>query len=218
MTQLKSIISETETKYLKRLEEFFLVHYPSGHLVSHGLDHHNRVWSFAKELIRSEKEVSQFTSQFVDNLIVACYLHDIGMAKEIGFRHGSISNKYCRDFLAAESMDTVYFNESLEAIEHHDEKEKTTDRSSRLLLKFLAAADDLDAFGYIGVYRYLEIYLARGIRLQETPLLIKKNAEARFRNFENMFGKESLIVVKHRKRFQILISYFENLSSELNSR
>ena len=31
------------------------------------------------------------------------------------------------------------------------------------LLTILSVSDDLDAFGYIGIYRYTEIYLTRGI-------------------------------------------------------
>jgi hypothetical protein len=31
------------------------------------------------------------------------------------------------------------------------------------MLTILSVADDLDAFGYIGIYRYIEIYLERGI-------------------------------------------------------
>ena len=31
------------------------------------------------------------------------------------------------------------------------------------LLTILSVADDLDAFGFIGIYRYSEIYLTRGI-------------------------------------------------------
>lgn len=215
MTPLNKNISDAESKYLKRLEDFFSVHYPSGYLVSHGLDHHRRVWSFAKELILNEKEVLQFTSQFVENLIVACYLHDIGMTEEKGFRHGHLSRNYCLEFMKSESIDQEYFEEALEAIEHHDEKEYVPGKDSQSLLRFLTSADDLDAFGYIGIYRYLEIYLARGIELQEAVNKIKNNAEARFMNFENMFGKESDLVVKHRQRFHILFNYFEGLNSEL---
>jgi HD superfamily phosphodiesterase len=215
MTLLNKTISDTESKYLKRLEEFFSGHYPSGHLVSHGLDHHRRVWSYAKELLQNEKEDSQFTPQFVANLIVACFLHDIGMAKDIGFRHGLLSSKYCRDFLGMVSMEPDYFKDAIESIEHHDEKEYMPAGNSQSLLKYLTAADDLDAYGYIGIYRYLEIYMARGINLHEASGLIMKNAVARFRNFESMFGKESGVVKKHQKRFQILINYFEGLSSEI---
>ena len=31
----------------------------------------------------------------------------------------------------------------------------------------LSVADDLDAFGFTGIYRYLEIYLTRGINPED---------------------------------------------------
>ena len=56
------------------------------------------------------------------------------------------------------------------------------------LLNILSVADDLDAFGYTGIYRYSEIYLTRGISPKEIGNLIRENASRRYHNFEKIFG------------------------------
>ena len=40
----------------------------------------------------------------------------------------------------------------------------------------LSVADDLDAFGFTGIYRYSEIYLMRGINPNQLGHLIIENA------------------------------------------
>ncbi len=46
------------------------------------------------------------------------------------------------------------------------EKDYTSKRGSNDLLTVLSVADDLDAFGFAGIYRYSEIYLMTGYKPQ----------------------------------------------------
>ena len=44
-------IESAELKFRQILEDFFVSVYDEKDLFSHGIDHHRRVWSYAKELL-----------------------------------------------------------------------------------------------------------------------------------------------------------------------
>ncbi len=86
--------------------------------------------------------------------------------------------------------------------------------NNEILQLFLSVADDLDAFGYIGIYRYLEIYIARNVRPEVIGYEIRKNALVRFQNFELKYGNFPELIEKHRKRFLILDHFFFSYNKE----
>lgn len=197
----EDLITSAEIRYKPLLEDFFIKTWGSAILYSHDIDHHRRVWKYARELllITSPNDLPP------EKLLMASYLHDLGMATDRSERHGPAGMELCKAFLAGNNMDIAIYSDVMEAIENHDDKEYknlASDKSS--LLKILSAADDLDAFGFIGVYRYIEIYLARGI----TPIMISseiaRNAASRFANFETCFGDYPSLVEKHKPRYLIL--------------
>ncbi len=85
MTPKVDIIIKAEEKYKNKLEEFFKSVYDEKSLCSHGIDHHRRVWNYAKELLLSNDNKDVINeSGFPEKLIIACYLHDIGMSVDPG--------------------------------------------------------------------------------------------------------------------------------------
>jgi HD superfamily phosphodiesterase len=206
-----NLIDEAEKKYLTLLKSFFIQKWGETKLWSHDLSHHRRVWSYAKELL-------QYTGihdhRFAEKLMIACYLHDAGMAIDPGERHGRHSRKLCEQFLSENDLDKSDYKDVLEAIENHDNKEYADSPANDRLLLLLSVSDDLDAFGYIGIYRYLEIYLARGIQPENIGYLVRENAKKRFMNFEINFNDYPALVEKHRERCLILENFFDNLNSE----
>jgi HD superfamily phosphohydrolase YqeK len=212
-TNLKHKIKSAEKIYKDLLESFFICNYPENHLISHGLDHHRRVWKFAIELINHSAEEYQ-NSDFILKLIIACFLHDSGMSVDPGIRHGLHSKKLCEKFLMQNHMPVSDFSDVLQAIEHHDDKEYISPRNDDLLLKILSVADDLDAFGFIGIYRYAEIYILRGISTADLGKKILENASNRFRNFSSSYEKFPDLVAKHQKRFDILTEFFNQYNSQ----
>ena len=75
------------------------------------------------------------------------------------------------------------YKDVLETIENHDNKDyPQAAEGISALLNVLSVADDLDAFGFTGIYRYSEIYLARGINPLKLGNLIRENAAGRFEN------------------------------------
>ena len=214
MKQADAILS-AETKFISLLEEFFRKTWGSTPLYSHDIDHHRRVWKYCKELI----VITEAEETSADKLIIASYLHDIGMSTDPGFRHGSLSSELCRSFLSENDLDAVRFRDLLEAIEFHDEKEyKHKLSESNPVLRILSASDDLDAFGYTGIYRYLEIYLTRGISRQEIGFRIRENASGRFGQFVSQFGHFPDMIEKHRKRYLILDDFMAEYNSNIHNR
>jgi len=207
-----------EKKYLQTLEEFFTRIWGKTRLFSHDIDHHRRVWHYAKELLEViYSQGGTVDPEFPGKLMIACYMHDLGMSANPGIRHGRHSRELCRQFLQKNYADEPDFADLLDAVENHDNKEYgTVDSSGNEILKLLSAADDLDAFGYIGVYRYIEIYLARGIRPELIGSEIKKNALGRFRNFERNFGAYPELISKYRKKYLILDNFFTRYNKEIS--
>lgn len=205
------IIKKSEEKYLKSIEEFFREKWGDTKLWSHDISHHRRVWKYAKELLQSVKDTDQL---FIDKLLIACYLHDIGMSVDPGEKHGIRSRTICELFLEEKNLSPADCADLLEAIEIHDNKNYSDSTVNNRLLSMLSAADDLDALGHTGILRYADIYLKRGVPLKELGKLVITNSAARFRNFENHFSDNPELVGKHRKRYLILKEFYTSLILE----
>ena len=48
---LTASIESAELKFKQILEDFFVSVYDEKNLLSHGIDHHRRVWNYARELL-----------------------------------------------------------------------------------------------------------------------------------------------------------------------
>jgi HD superfamily phosphodiesterase len=206
-------VESAEKKLKQILEDFFVSVYDENSLPSHGLSHHRRVWNNARQLmaVPSRKDLAALIDPH--ELLIACYLHDIGMSEDPGTGHGIKSRKICEAFLGKNHIAQDQYPQLLHTIEHHDRKDYKTNQPPPPLLTLLSVADDLDAFGYIGIYRYAEIYLARGI---ETAIIGEKvigNARGRYSYFLQEFGKDDHLRRLHSDRFLILQTFFRKLST-----
>ena len=192
-----------------------------GHwLPSHDIGHHKRVWKNAC-LISSRFPIEGEYNQdvFFEQLIIACYFHDMGLLCEKGPRHGKESRRICEEFIRLHTDKIHYETDTmLLAIEHHDDKDYASEEDSEqsVLYQVLTLADDLDAFGAIGCYRYIEIYLMRNLESESIPGLILENATNRLNNFKLKVKRseflQELIQEKY-DRLRILLdkdSYTEN--------
>jgi len=214
--KLLGLIESAEEKYKQILEDFFISVYPENHLSSHGIDHHRRVWNYARDLIilipaKNDAQVSHLASE----AIIACYLHDIGMAFDPGPKHGKLSRDLCGKFFTDNNIPEKDWIEVLEAIENHDNKDYTSNPSGNDLLTVLSVADDLDAFGCIGIFRYTEIYLAREIGFGTIGNMIRENARKRYDNFIKTFGSVDELVMKHWERYYLLDMFFASYNDQI---
>jgi hypothetical protein len=212
---LTVLIESAELRFKQVLEDFFISVYDEKYLYSHGIDHHRRVWKYAKELLLiPEKKFYSDLSVIPSKLIITCYLHDIGMSVDPGVRHGKHSRELCILFLSKNNLAPDDYKDVLETIENHDRKDYPENPVINDLLILLSAADDLDAFGLTGIYRYSEIYLLRGIAPAQTGNLILENAKKRFCNFADNFGPETGYVQRHRTKYEILRSFFTHFNQQ----
>ncbi|HUX96386.1 MAG TPA: HD domain-containing protein [Bacteroidales bacterium] len=212
-----NICQTVENSLKSDIESFFLSIYPPGHLISHGLEHHKRVWRFAKEIILNTGSMqSNIDQHFVEQLMIACYLHDTGMAFDHSIKHGVRSRKKAVDYLESRKKNLTEFNKTLEAIEYHDDKDYSAPYGDNIILSILSIADDLDAFGFTGIYRYADIYVRRNIKNSSLGILIRKNASSRFKNLNSNTFLSSDLKRKHSYRYMILDSFFEKYNKELS--
>jgi HD superfamily phosphodiesterase len=213
---LTETIESAEKQFKQILEDFFISVYNEKSLSSHGIDHHRRVWNYAKDLIRliPSKNKNQII-RLPSEAIIACYLHDIGMAVDQGPKHGKQSRDLCKTFFAENKIPENNWLDVLEAIENHDNKDYISNSTRNELLKVLSVADDLDAFGLTGVFRYSEIYLAREIGYDKIGYMIRENARKRYVNFIKAFGSFDELVVKHWERYYLLDMFYVKYNEQL---
>ena len=218
MDTLNKLIHDAEHKWLNSLSSVCHELLQDQNLPSHDHRHHFRVWIFIKELLHFLDTYSEikFDYHFIEGLIIAAFFHDTGMRGNRGVKHGKISRGLCEKYFSENNVITpLLYQQILDAIEHHDDKEykdkKDVVLSKPTLLTILNAADDLDAFGYTGIVRYAEIYLLRGILVKELKENVILNAQKRFDHFASAFSNFPSMVEKYRKKFDILIGFYQSL-------
>jgi HD superfamily phosphodiesterase len=201
-------IQSAERLFIFPLENFFSGKYDEKSLPSHGLSHHTRVWKFAKELLPFAAPECRSDPGFIQKLLIASFMHDIGMSVEPGVKHGLHSRSMCEEFLQINNYDPSDYHDLLDTIHNHDNKEYSGSLNDNELLKILSVADDLDAFGYAGIYRYAEIYLIRGTGFVELGNMVLKNARKRFENFRRTFSKNTIFFEKQKRRYLLLDQFY----------
>lgn len=191
-------------------------------LPSHDHTHHMRVWNLCKTILR---EISLFNSRtdpsLVDGVIIAAFFHDLGMVSSTREDHGKLGSELCRSWFRDSGRERPErFEEILQAIELHDRKDVQlyapfSQEAPPEILGILSVADDLEALGIIGIYRYAEIYLERGIKLKELANRILENAKIRFENLSAGCHLCTRLVSRYRKEYDELCYFFEQYNLQL---
>ncbi len=83
------------------------------------------------------------------------------------------------------------------------------------ILNALAICDDLDAFGRTGVYRYAEIYILRGVPLEDLGLQIMANLSGRFSHFISTCSFLPELIRTHVPRHNVTEDFFRNYNLQL---
>lgn len=216
MEELKYHIQQAEQKMLEPLYKFCESIFADNKIPSHNHTHHLRVWEYAKEILYALDFSTEVNYNMVESCLIASLFHDTGFTKTTNENHGIESRGICIKYFEDNYLSKPdNFEEILSAIEKHDDKEyKLNDNAPNTILSILCNADDLDAFGKIGIIRYTEIYLLRGINLNELPNLVITNLDKRFMNFKKTYKSFSDLYVKHKSRYLTTRSFFENLLKE----
>ena len=210
-TDLEQILITTEEKWLKILYHEIKTEFNKHPLPSHDHTHHLRVWYYAKELLRALwDEGHDIDSTTVEKVIISAFFHDVGMTVTHKPSHGTESRLICERFFrqtgGSNLSDT---DEILEAVEMHDDKQYAQKMQGINTCTILAVADDLDAYGAIGIYRYYEIYLLRKMKKEEIPSGVIGNINNRFSFMERIFGSLHAFTGKHRTRKQLTMDFYQ---------
>jgi HD superfamily phosphodiesterase len=230
LRKLKELIREAETIWFDLLYRHCAELFSSTFLPSHDHLHHARVWDHARELLLLLDENGiTIPVYYPEQLLIAAFFHDTGLVRSSGELHGKDGRLLCENFLSDPAVGPpkpgkTSLESILYAIEHHDDKNLiSTNRKLRPgevpgLLTLLSASDDLDAFGNIGIYRYAEIYLVRGIAPEDLPRRIARNVKNRFDNLKNTFGYFEDFILVQEKRYRQVYDFCLRLLDAFASR
>lgn len=216
MEDLKDKIQQAEEKFLESLFNYCKNLFTNKKITSHDHTHHLRVWEYAKEILYAINSSNKINYNTVEACLIASLFHDTGLTKTTNENHGKESKEICIKYFEENNITKPdSFKEILYAIEKHDNKEyKLNSNAPDSIFSILCNADDLDAFGQIGIIRYIEIYLLRGISIKDLPELVMKNLDKRFLNFENTYKNFPDLYTKHKSRYLITRKFFEELIEE----
>lgn len=215
-------IDKAEEIWLDLLKKNARLVFSSTWLPSHDHTHHQRVWNISKKMIR-EMEHSQVRIDYslVEGVMIAAWFHDLGMVSHSGEKHGATGRGLCEAYLKDLFVPApARYDEILEAIENHDIKEARTHQGIRSreapeILPILAVADDLEALGVIGIYRYTEIYLMRGTGMDQLGRKVLQNVHHRLENLASCQVCRQLLKA-FEKEIQILTTFFETYHRQLS--
>ncbi|MBN2272843.1 MAG: HD domain-containing protein [Bacteroidales bacterium] len=223
-TNINSVLRQVESRWLQILYEHVKELFSQTWLPSHDHIHHLRVWIHAKNLVEALSVSGySFTEQKLKQLVIAAFFHDTGLTRTLDASHGKESRKICHDYLAKmPQFSSEDYKEILDAVEKHDDKSYRSlpaneQRQPDNLLTILTVSDDLDAYGAIGVYRYLEIYVLRAIPLWLIPSKIIENISKRYNYLVQNYSELEDFIKVQQKRYQYTVRFFSEMEKQYNS-
>lgn len=220
--ELEIWIDRVEEQWLAALNAHARDLFSGTFLPSHDHTHHLRTWNLATYLLRElARSGVPLDEGLVEGLIIAVWFHDAGMVVTREKEHGRISRELCASFFREQKLQRPErFGEVLDAIERHDIKDDRTcfgitPDEPPDLLTLLSLADDLEALGVIGVYRYAEIYLARGMEMKELGVNVLGNAASRFGHLSESCAVCPQIIRNYHREYRYLVSFYEGYNRQL---
>ena len=215
-------IRQAEDRWLDLLYSNAKRLFRSNTLPSHDHTHHMRVCNLSNTLLR---EIATFTSgidgSLAEGVLIAAFFHDLGMVSSTREDHGRLGREYCEQwFRNSGHKHPGRFGEILRAIELHDRKEEKIYESfepgrTPEILAILSVADDLEALGTIGIYRYAEIYLRRDIPLGELGSRVLSNASRRFQKLEIACALCTVLLDRFREEYIELCEFYEQYQAQV---
>jgi len=215
-------LKEVEDKWLPGLYNQVKETFASDPLPSHNEEHHLRVWNYTRELLSELSSRGIETDKnFLEDMMIAVFFHDTGMSTNRDSDHGNESRRLCEEWMEQNQFARNERTEKvLAAIEHHDDKTYHFSPGLSLgklpnILSILNVCDDLDAFSFCGIYRYSEIYLLRGISLEELGQQVISNSSRRFGNFMESCMQLPGMIKIHAPRYDVLENFFRQYNAQL---
>lgn len=218
MLTTENYIRNAESRWLEQLQFRCWQIFNNVHLPSHDETHHERVWKQAKDLLvqLAQNEI-RLSEKDIEKLLIATYFHDTGMSVSTQKDHGRMSREIAREFLLDKDLSSGEKEEILEAIEHHDKKDYSpADNKPDLNLRaLLNLSDDLDALGFVGAYRYTEIYLLRDTPVTDIPDVVLENLTRRFHYIKSFLSFSPAYLKTQRLRYMATRNFFKDLNFQM---
>jgi HD superfamily phosphodiesterase len=220
MTEFQALIHRLEQRWLQELYVYCSHLFQGVFLPSHDQEHHYRVWLNARQLATALHEQGSILSEtMLEGLLFASFFHDTGMRDDPGAYHGTRSRELMVEYLEKKGINCETMLDAIVAVEKHDRKDYPVLPEQRHpatnLDTLLSVADDLDAFGTLGVLRYAEINLLRGNPTTNLAGIVLPDLEKRYSHFFNSYGMIGPLTAFHRNRYLITSRYFEDLAGAL---
>lgn len=219
---IKDIINKVEENWRKPLITHTRNLFTSTFLPSHDLNHHLRTWDIAKSLLKELGTYNnQLTGEFVEGVMIAIFFHDAGMTKTRSSQHGKRSRELYEEWVAAGNHPKpVRHPDIARAIELHDRKEEDLFVEFPLheepdLLTLVNVADDLDALGIVGIYRYAEIYLHRHVSLPTLGIRVLENVSLRFNTFSKVTALFPAIKNAYQPGYREIITFYDRYNQQV---
>lgn len=213
-----------QNQWLPEVESACKQAFAGSHIPSHDFNHHRRVWRYANEITSYLESTSANTEQCYFDLMVACYFHDTGLTINTNEDHGSDSLQLLKRWIEANPTVKPWISQSAyDAVLLHDDKSYKQHKFSKEplsldnTLAILCLADDMDALGYLGILRYTEIYLMRGIPPEALPAKVATNLESRFRFIEASIERIPELYQNQRQRYSITAQFFHDWANQQKS-
>ena len=211
-----------QTSWLEKVELACRQAFIGSHIPSHDFAHHQRVWGYALEIANNlDKSNSDNNTQAYLNLLVACYFHDTGLTVNPGEDHGADSLRLLERWMETIPDIKAQINQSaFDAVALHDDKsykQQALTKNTLSLdntLAILSIADDMDALGYLGVLRYTEIYLMRGISANDLPQKVIAYLESRFQFMEESIKNIPELYHHQRGRYEVALQFFTSWANQ----
>jgi len=212
---LNTLITEAEKKWLSPLFQNCRDQFSGTFLPSHDQYHHYRVWYHMKQLLSELVHAGISVNQEMPEMaIIAAFFHDIGMVRTLDESHGLAGKEMCLEYFRNNGLAFPSgIDKILHAIEKHDDKspgKKAQPAAGTDLLSILSTCDDLDAYGYIGIYRYAEIYLLRGVSENDLPGRVLSNLENRYRNLLHRCQNLTRFVSSQEARYSRIKEFYSS--------
>ncbi|MDX2432670.1 MAG: hypothetical protein QNK35_17160 [Bacteroides sp.] len=215
-------IIQAEEQWLEPVQAHVAKLFGSTFIPSHDQGHSMRVWEICKNLLLKMDGPDLLTDQgLAEGLLLASWFHDTGMVRDPGEKHGAYSKDVFEAFLGENGLNKPHsYHEILKVIETHDTKECSLyshilPGKNPEMMGILSIADDLDALGFVGIYRYSEIYLKRGIPSSLLGLKILTNVRKRFNNILNSCAAFPALIDSYRKDFHLIERFFNRYNQHL---
>lgn len=215
-------ISRAEEAWLDTLMRFLQEYFKDTFLPSHDHTHHLRTWKNAKLILGELSEFNQMISdELVEAVLIASLFHDCGIVETRGTEHGKKSKEVYLGYISGEaSAEPAMHRQIARAIELHDMKTKNQFvpfhwNKPPDLLTVVSMADDMDALGTIGVYRYAEIYLHREVPMKSLGMVLLENVSTRFNNFVKAAGLVPSLIKRCKATYQEIISFYDSYNQQL---